>query len=222
MNKLTYALFILVFISCVDKEDEQPMEGEVQYEVTFTSLWTKDAHPTNYPGRPHFSGLIGATHKKEITFWEVGDSPTPGIESMAETGSKSLLSDEIESQIDSKNADQVISGSGHDAPNSVSVTFIANSTYPYLTLVSMVAPSPDWFVGLSGFQLMDAEGAWITDSKIDLKVYDAGGDTGTTFEADNVDQNPKGKIQLLTSNQGDTDFRNGLPIIGTYTIKQVK
>ncbi len=222
MNKSWSILLVTSLISCVGKEEEIPMLGETKYEVTFTSTWSQKSHPTNYPSRPHFSGLIGSTHNATTVFWEEGNPPSPGIESMAETGSKSLLTGEIDAQIDKNNADQVISGSGHDAPDHVSVSFIANPNFSYMTLVSMVAPSPDWFVGVSGFPLRDAGGAWISEATISLHVYDAGSDDGKTFNASDIDKSPKGNIGLLTSDSGDTDFSDGLPIIGTFIIKQIK
>ena len=38
--------------------------------------------------------------------------------------------------------------------NDVAVT----TDHPRVTLVTMIAPSPDWFVGVSGLSLLDASG----------------------------------------------------------------
>lgn len=35
-------------------------------------------------------------------------------------------------------------------------------------------PSPDWFVGLTGFELCDSNCSWISERKIDLHPYDLG------------------------------------------------
>ena len=56
------------------------------YQVTFDAAWSQQNHPADFPGNPHFSGLIGGTHQGSHSFWEVGSLASPGIESMAETG----------------------------------------------------------------------------------------------------------------------------------------
>ena len=48
----------------------------------------------------------------------------------------------------------------------------------------MVAPSPDWFVGVSGLPLFE-NGQWVEERRIDLVPWDAGTDSGTTFESRN-------------------------------------
>jgi hypothetical protein len=50
--------------------------------------------PVDFPPNPHFSGLIGATHNAAAHLWEEGETATPGIEKMAETGAKSPLDED--------------------------------------------------------------------------------------------------------------------------------
>jgi hypothetical protein len=54
----------------------------------------------------------------------------------------------------------------------------------------MVAPSPDWFTGVSNVNLME-NGAWVGSKTLDLQAYDSGGDDGTTYKASDKDTNPK-------------------------------
>ena len=44
----------------------------------------------------------------------------------------------------------------------------------------MIAPSPDWFVGVSSFNLCD-NGEWIDDKTIELFGYDGGSRQGTAY-----------------------------------------
>ena len=135
-----------------------------QYNITFQATWSAQTHPNDFPSsNPHFSGLVGATHNAQVTFWTEGQVASEGIESMAETGSKSKLLTEVDAAIAAGTAGQRVSGGSIGlSPGSVSMDPITvNKLHPQLTLVSMIAPSPDWFVGTDGLSLVDANGNWI-------------------------------------------------------------
>ena len=93
--------------------------------------------------------------------------------------------------------------------------FIAEQSFPLMTLVAMIAPSPDWFVGVSGVSLM-ADGEWIDQQVIDLFGYDAGTDSGTAHESDDDPTVPRENIALLTG----LSFGNGEPL-GTFTVTRI-
>lgn len=193
------------------------METEARYRVTFNATWSAETHPTNFPSGPHFSGLVGATHHGDVRLWQTGEIASDGIERMAETGGTSELLHEIEHLIEDGDAHGELSGGGlSTSPATVSLTFGAVSSHPFVTLVSMVAPSPDWFVGVSALPLME-DGAWRKRVEVDLRVYDAGTDDGTVFTAANLDTDPAEPITALT--EGDTDFVNGEPFIGTFVFE---
>ena len=48
-------------------------------------------------------------------------------------------------------------------------------------MASMIAPSPDWFIGLSGLNLY-ANKRWVADTTVQLFVYDAGTENGDVFD----------------------------------------
>jgi hypothetical protein len=58
-------------------------------------------------------------------------------------------------------------------------------------------PSPDWFVGVSSFDLCEKK-RWKSNIKIDLYPMDAGTDRGLTFTSPNWPSNPKEKIYMLS------------------------
>ena len=45
--------------------------------------------------------------------------------------------------------------------------------HPLVSMVTMLGPSPDWFVGVSGLSLHENE-QWVTELVIDLPLYDGG------------------------------------------------
>src|SRR5262245_42337542 len=123
-----------------------PADSVASYTVTFVSTWSAATHPVNFPTTSaHFSGLIGATHDDRVRFWREGELASPGIQAMAELGSKTPLTDEIGAAMAAGTAQYVLSGNGiRPSPGQVTLDFQISSTHPLVTLVSMIAPSPDW------------------------------------------------------------------------------
>jgi hypothetical protein len=211
-GSLRSALCALSTLTLVSSASAETPTSTAEYTVTFESSWSAQTHPVDYPSNSHFSGLIGTTHDASVSFWEVGQLASPGIESMAETGSKSPLLGEIAAAVTAGGADALISGGGiNPSPGSVSVSFQADLNYPLVSLVSMIAPSPDWFVGVSGMSLLD-NGDWVAEKVVTLWPFDSGTDNGTTYASFDSDTNPAEPIyQIMTLPVG-----NGVPL-GTFT-----
>ena len=171
--------------------------AQATYDVTFTGTWTTDVTPDGMPDGAHFSPLIGGVHNAAVTFLQAGGTATPGIESMAERGRTATLTREIEAA--GANALRVLvkeSGSGATGSStfeSVTVT----TDHPRITVLSMIAPSPDWFVGVSGLSLLDAEGAWLESRTVELFPWDAGTEEGEKLSFDNDATVPQGTITSL-------------------------
>ena len=69
----------------------------------------------------------------------------------------------------------------------------------------MIAPSPDWFAGVSGLSLLDAQNEWLSQRQVNLFPYDAGTEEGTEFSLTNAATSPQGTI---TSIKGTGKFSN--------------
>ena len=74
--------------------------------------------------------------------------------------------------------------------DSMVATVRVDPAHPLVSVVNMIAPSPDWFTGASGVTLAE-NGGWITRRTVTLYAYDSGGDDGTTYKAPDKDTNPK-------------------------------
>lgn len=188
------------------------------YSVTFDSNWSDAAHPhptDNFPANAHWSKLVGATHNSSVTFLEMGGIATPGIEDVAELGANTEFFSEINSAIGSGFANTLIDGDG--LPTGLGQIVIdevvTTESYPLLTLVSMIAPSPDWIIAVNSVELLDGGGDWITEIVIDLYPYDAGTDSGTDYNSANADITPHDPI---SSYQGVSPFSSEK--MGTLTI----
>ncbi len=187
------------------------------YRVVFDATWSMDNHPQDFPNNAHFSGLIGGTHHVGIHFWEHGGLATPGMESMAETGSKTMLRNEVNAAIGSGEAEFVLSGGSiGNSPGSTSMTFEVSTTHPLVTLVSMIAPSPDWFVGVDSVELA-VGGVWQEEVVVSLAPYDSGTDSGTTYNSFNQNTDPQEPIHDLS----DIFPFTGTPPLGTFTFTLV-
>ena len=170
-----------------------------RYRVTFQATWSAATHPDDFPASAHFSPLVGGTHDANVTFWQEGVVATLGIRNMAERGFTSTLSDEINVAIAAGKAERVFTGSGIGSPAATSLDFDVSQTYPLVTLVTMVAPSPDWFAGVAGLPLFE-NNAWVDERRIDLIPWDAGTDHGATFTSPDTPAEPTRPIsRILTA-----------------------
>lgn len=116
---------------------------------------------------------------------------------MAELGSKEDLKSEIGAAIDNGTAETVINGLGlPSSPGIRHVDIEVSRGFPLVTLVTMVAPSPDWFVGVSSQALCVAD-QWIERLNIDQYPYDAGTDSGASYTSANKNTNPPGPISAI-------------------------
>ncbi len=175
-----------------------PAPTSVRYRVVFDGLWSQQTHPQDYPGNPHFSPLIGGTHTAAVRFWADGGIASDGIKRMAEQGFTSPLDAHINDAIAAGTARDLIRGDGiRVSPASTAVEFDVHQSHPLLTLVSMVAPSPDWFVGTEGLPLF-VNGQWVDALVLELRPWDAGTDAGRSYESPDEPVNPRRAIVPLT------------------------
>ena len=79
--------------------------------------------------------------------------------------------------------------------------FRVDSKHHLVSLVSMIYPSPDWFVGVSGLELCLGNGSWIEQKILNLYPYDAGTDSGPTYISPDQPTIPKEAIRRIKPNQ---------------------
>ena len=204
-----------------DTEDNIVTATSARYRLTFNSVWSAQTHPLNFPPPAHFSPLAGAVHNDSVEFWAPGQLATDGYELMAETGDPSGVLAEVASSIGNGSVSSSIDGGGiPNSPGSASIEFEVTRDHPLITVTSMVAPSPDWFIGVHGLSLLD--GNDFADSMtIDLRVYDSGTDSGTLYTSADQDTVPASPISLLNSAPTDSPFQNGNPPIGQFVIQKL-
>jgi len=62
----------------------------------------------------------------------------------------------------------------------------------------MIAPSPDWFVGVSGLSLIE-NGKWVDNKVVTLFLYDAGTDSGPSYASPDQPTSPRQPITKFTT-----------------------
>jgi|GEM_PF-1324014 len=192
----------------------------VEYRISFESSWSEDSHPGAFAGpAAHFSHPVGGVHSDAVSFWELGGMATPAIESMAELGGTALLRQVVDEQVSAGTASQSFVGSFmSNLPNSQTINVDLSHEFPLLTFTSMIGPSSDWFVGVSGLSLLE-EGKWLDEVNVELLPLDAGTEQGSAFQMTNPATSPQQAIRRLDNDADSILFE--LPPIATLTLQRV-
>ena len=216
--KLKIYLIVFAFIISFNSFSQ----STANYDISFTSTWSETTHPhPDFPSNAHWSDLVGATHNSSVTFVEIvgmEEFASPGIEDVAETGSNSAFNDEVDDAITAGTANQWLQQEFSPFA-AISTATLSNITvsesFPLLSLISMIAPSPDWMIYVNSLNLRNATNdGWKNTFTIDLYPYDAGTeDNDNIYSTSNSATNPP---EPITSLQGITPFSSLK--VGTLTI----
>ncbi len=191
MKKIT---LILSFLVCSFAFSQ----SVATYNFKFTNFWNATDHNGGnaLPGNAHWSDLVGANHNSNVTFAQAGGTATTGVENIAELGAWSVFrNNDIQDALDANNAQQFINAGDLflNAGTEINFTLQISEDYPLLTLLSMIAPSPDWLIVVNSLDLRSG-GTWQNSITIDLYPYDAGTEEGSSYTLSNAATSPQGVI----------------------------
>lgn len=195
-----------------NKDNLSAGTGDISYTLTFEQTWNGSDFPTNYPSGAHFSPMFGATHNSQAIIWRPGGQPasTAGVKQLAETGRTDILNTELTAMKSSGYVDQIFKRDGGpvNSPGTQTAEVKVSEQFPMVSALSMIAPSPDWFVGIRDVNLFQ-NGEWVERMEFNLALYDADSDLGQTFAAANQEGGNR-NIHLVTTTASETDFENGV------------
>ncbi|MEZ0371929.1 MAG: spondin domain-containing protein [Candidatus Sericytochromatia bacterium] len=207
--------------------DMMMMQNGVDYMVTFQGMWNEKTHPYEYPSGgalnpngPHFSGLIGTTHNAGYMLFKEGMMPTPGLEKLSEEGAHSPLDMEIKQAMMAGKAGMMFATDFFLDVNAPKMFMVhASNAHPLVSVIGMIAPSPDWFFGVYNVNLMPG-GKWADKVEMMAYAWDAGSDDGMSYLAADMNASPK-KMTMMAK---DKHFSmNGKPVaIGKFTFMKQK
>ena len=184
-----------IWLSPTESDSMVSVQSSATYTVTFQGNWTIASTPGGVVAGAHFTTLIGAIHNDMVIFWESGGTATPGVENVAELGLTGTFKSEINANSNAISViEKSVSGGG---TGSATFDITLTNEHPLVTLLSMIGPSPDWFVGVSGLSLLDTQGQWESLLEVDLFPYDAGTEEGTEFSLNNQATSPQGVIASI-------------------------
>ncbi|XP_072941513.1 spondin-1-like [Epargyreus clarus] len=178
---------------------------EAKYEVTFEGHWSQNTHPRDFPpesAQAHFGDIIGASHTAQYRVWQEGRIASTGLRRLADDGATTALEKELKAESDHIRTiikargitwQQVASGG---VPSTFAV-FRVDAKHHLVSLVSKLAPSPDWVVGISALELCNANCTWRRSSTLPLYPYDAGTDSGITYTARRSPTIPPAPVRAL-------------------------
>lgn len=217
-NILLYILLILFLTTC-KKDTGRELIQSSKYKVSFNLNWNGVDFPNAYPSNAHFSKLIGWSHQSNTSFFKVGTMASEGISKMAELGAINPLDIEINDRINNGEGKILFVGSNlGSGVGTITIDIEVDENNPSITLVSMLAPSPDWYVGTVNVVLKEED--FVKEKTVNVLVYDSGTDSGTSFTSLDTVTTPQEPITLLV----DTPLGDGTiisPVIGTATfVKQ--
>eukprot|EP00095_Tigriopus_kingsejongensis_P009624 maker-scaffold94_size379870-snap-gene-0.14 protein:Tk09624 transcript:maker-scaffold94_size379870-snap-gene-0.14-mRNA-1 annotation:"hypothetical protein DAPPUDRAFT_321105" len=180
---------------------------ESKYEVTFEGLWSEETHPKDFPSSRwllHFSDIIGASHSADYRVWQYNGYSSKGLSQVAKWGSPRVLESELKAE--SQHIRTIIKARGLWYPNVNGKTFAVFRTdrkNHLVSLVSMLGPSPDWIVGVSGLELCLKNCTWAKKRELYLYPWDAGVDSGISYESPDSLTFPQQPIKRITSRDPD-------------------
>lgn len=203
-------IFLFAFLISCNKETNilpEPPQPEAFYKITLTMNWNSPA--LGVPVNAHFTRLIGMVHSKDSFLWS--QKATIGLEFLAEVGSNGRLNNEIDSMIARQKALERFGINPPAINGSIDSVFRFTTDFSCFSFASMIAPSPDWFIGINKYNLL-VNNQWVTDKSVDLFVYDAGTEEGDVFGYNNLPTAPQQNVSILTSINGMV-LANGNPVI---------
>ena len=193
-------------------------QDSVRYRLDVTLNWdgtVADGHPAD----KHWSRLIAFAHTSRYALFSDGDTASSGLALVATNGRVSVLEAELaEARRRGRAGMHVVVPGLAAGVGTFSVELELTERQSHVSFATMLAPSPDWFTGLSGVDLMPGD-AWLPLAIRPLWVWDAGADSGPDFEGANVDTQPRQSVRLLTHPAFLTP--DGLAPIGTATLTRL-
>jgi hypothetical protein len=191
-----------------------------RYQVDLKVTWSSETHPYEFPLGAHFSDLIGASHDARYVLFADGQTASSGLELLAENGRASILQAELAEASRRDRVGAVFTSEGlRTVPGVMTAEFDVDAEHILVSLVTMIAPSPDWFTGVSTVALA-REGTWVDRLELPLWAWDAGTDSGSTYAAPDMDTQPRASVRLLATPHflgGD-----GLRRVGTAILVRIR
>lgn len=183
----------------------------VVYRVTIESLWNSGDH-VRVPNSAHFSPVFAVSHNDNYSLFSIGEGVSSDFEGVAETGNTSGVERTAKKSQTQGSVHMLVVTENQFVLRSQIQTFDIEVTKnnPVLSFATMIAPSPDWVIGITGLKLYEEETGFTEFvGARNLYAMDAGteaGDIGGNFSTVNRETLPRERLSLLTGTGFDKPF----------------
>lgn len=160
---------------------------DAEYTCTVENLWTIIRHPKLYPiGAGIWSKPLMVGHSGGYRVWAPYDMATPGVEKLTLEGENDLLIEEImnktttdEATTPSEGRKIILAQRQMTTIRNVKVT----SKTPFITSITKMSPSPDWFSGFFMFNARSREKPdfWLGQFTVTTYPWDSGSRRGESY-----------------------------------------
>jgi len=202
-------------------------KGRAVYKVAFHNLLTAKNFGSLIPrGGLVYSPLAGVSHSNRISLFTIRGFASKAVELIAEQGVNSLFIRKAKFiRWKTGEVRSVVDAGAPTMPGTATVLRLSvDCRNPSLTVIGMIAPSPDWIVQINNFLTYDlSDGEFIKYAAGDLIAYDSGVDDGNQFTPPanlslDIPTVPQKNIAPLV--EDDTDRFEGR-VVGRYTIRRI-
>jgi len=161
-------------------------------------------------------------HSKDTFLWKEGSLATPGLEDVAEIGNGTKMAAEIDAIIQKNKALYQFTATAPPVTGSTDLTVNLSTAFPCVSFASMIAPSPDWFMGISNVNFIE-NNMWVDSLVLQVRVYDAGTEEGDVFGYNNPSTVPQQLVMILTPAKGSVlaNGNSSIPAIATVRFKKI-
>lgn len=222
--------FALLFCLAVTAASARRMpfrgcKGYAKYSITFRNFMNAGRGGPDVPALA-FSPLSGVSHSNRLSFFTVRGYADEGVAAIAKTGDNQIFLDNAKAI---KNMTAFVrSIDSTDGPTlpwkSERVILSVDCMRPFVTVLAMLAPSPDWLVQINNMNLFNPRTrSFISRHSGNLITYDAGVDSGSGFTDPSdpsldIPTQPQQNIAPLSEDETDPF---GGRIVGRYIIKRI-
>lgn len=193
--------------------------SEATYSMKVTMQWTMPQFTV--PGGAHVTTIIGMVHSKDTFLWKENIYATLGLEDVAEMGNTTKMNAELDVIISALKAGSKFQLPAPPINGSSEVTLKLSTAYPNVSFASMIAPTPDWFLGISNISLVK-DNRWLDSLILPVRVYDAGTEQGNVFSLNNPATIPQEVVNILTPANGSVLANGNSSLAAIATVRFIK
>ena len=208
-------LRVLWTLLCLCMASLAGAQDAVRYRVDVSLDWQAADPGLN----AHWSRLIAFAHSSRYALFTDGATASSGLALVATNGRVSVLEAELaEARRRGRAGMPVVLPGIETGAGTFTFELDLDEKLRRVSLATMLAPSPDWFSGVSGVALRAGE-TWQDEVRVPLWPWDAGADGGADYQGPNLETQPRQSVRLLT--HPDFLTPDGLAPIGQVTFTRL-